>query len=109
MTFDDYQKAALRTARAHNDRDELFHLVLGLVGETGEVAEKFKKWIRDLESDEARLDSAALGKELGDVLWYLAVLASYLGISLETIASSNIAKLADRAKRDVIGGEGDNR
>ena len=47
MTFDEYQKAALRTARSKDAQDELFHLVLGLVGEAGEIAEKFKKLVRD--------------------------------------------------------------
>ena len=43
MTFNEYQKKALRTAASKDKKNELFHLVLGLVGETGEVAEKFKK------------------------------------------------------------------
>ncbi|HVX24269.1 MAG TPA: nucleoside triphosphate pyrophosphohydrolase family protein [Candidatus Saccharimonadales bacterium] len=109
MTFEEYQQKALRTARPHDAKDELMHLVLGLVGEAGEIAEKFKKWVRDLESDEAKLDKADLGKELGDVLWYVAVLAEYLEINLDDIASKNIAKLADRQQRNVIKGSGDNR
>ena len=109
MTFDEYQKKAMRTARSRDDKDELMHLVLGLVGEAGEIAEKFKKWVRDQESDESKLDKADLTKELGDVLWYVAVLANYLDLSLDEIADKNIAKLADRQKRDVIKGAGDNR
>ena len=42
MTMDEYQQLALRTAADRTKNNELFHLILGLVGETGEIAEKFK-------------------------------------------------------------------
>ena len=109
MTFDEYQKAALLTARGKDARNELFHLVLGLAGEAGEITEKFKKLIRDKDSDERMIDKQDMSKELGDVLWYVATLADYLDLSLHTIAQENIAKLADRKKRDLIKGSGDNR
>jgi NTP pyrophosphatase (non-canonical NTP hydrolase) len=109
MELDDYQHGALRTAASRDKKNELLHLVLGLAGESGEVAEKFKKWVRDLDSDEARIDRADIGKELGDVLWYVAVLADYLGLSLDDIAATNLAKLASRQGRGVLGGSGDDR
>lgn len=109
MDCDDYQHAALRTARAKDAPDEFMHLVLGLVGETGEIAEKVKKLVRDQESDLARLDRDDMAAELGDVLWYAAVLADFLGLSLNDIAQRNVDKLADRQRRSVIGGSGDNR
>jgi len=55
------------------------------------------------------LDRADLKKELGDVLWYIAVLADHLGIKLEDVMSTNVAKLADRQQRGVLQGKGDNR
>jgi len=109
MDLDEYQRGALRTAAARDKHNELLHLVLGLVGESGEIAEKFKKWVRDLDSDESRIDRADIGRELGDVLWYVAVLADYLGLSLQDIATANLAKLASRQVRGVLGGSGDNR
>jgi NTP pyrophosphatase (non-canonical NTP hydrolase) len=109
MDLDDYQRGALRTATPRDKKNELLHLVLGLVGESGEVAEKFKKWVRDLDSDESRIDRADIGQELGDVLWYLAVLADYLDLSLDDIATANLLKLASRQSRGVLGGSGDNR
>ena len=85
------------------------HLVLGLVGEAGEIAEKIKKLIRDENGDLARLDRDDMAAELGDVLWYTAVLADFLDLSLTDIAHRNVDKLADRQRRAVIGGTGDNR
>src|SRR5215831_9565047 len=106
MDLEEYQRGALRTAASRDKKNELLHLVLGLVGESGEIAEKFKKWVRDLDSEESRIDRADIAKELGDVLWYVAVLANYLDLSLDDIA---MAKLASRQGRRVLGGTGDNR
>jgi len=109
MDLEEYQRGALRTAGSRDKKNELLHLVLGLVGESGEIAEKFKKWVRDLDSEESRIDRADIAKELGDVLWYVAVLANYLDLSLDDIATANLAKLASRQGRRVLGGSGDNR
>ena len=109
MTMDEYQQLALRTAAERTKNNELFHLIRGLVGETGERAEKFKKLIRDRDSDESQIDKDDIKKELGDVLWYVAVLADYLEIGLDDIAKLNIEKLADRQQRGVLSGSGDNR
>ncbi|VXB38073.1 nucleoside triphosphate pyrophosphohydrolase family protein [Nocardioides sp. AX2bis] len=109
MDCNDYQRAALRTARDVDAPDEFMHLVLGLVGEAGEVAEKVKKLVRDHGSDLDRLDRDDMAAELGDVLWYTAVLASFLGLSLDDIAQGNVTKLADRQRRAALGGSGDHR
>lgn len=109
MNMNDYQQAALRTAAPRDKHNELFHLLLGLVGETGEIAEKAKKIVRDKGSDFAQWDVGDITKELGDTLWYVAVIADYFDITLEDVAELNIAKLADRRRRGVLGGNGDNR
>jgi NTP pyrophosphatase (non-canonical NTP hydrolase) len=109
MDLNDYQKAALRTAAPKEKKNELFHLLLGLVGETGEIAEKAKKIVRDQDSDFSRWDIEDFKKELGDTLWYVAVIADYFGVPLEDVAQLNIAKLADRQQRAMLGGSGDNR
>ncbi|MEJ0072894.1 MAG: nucleoside triphosphate pyrophosphohydrolase family protein [Candidatus Saccharibacteria bacterium] len=109
MTFNEYQIAALRTAASKDKHNELFHLLLGLVGEAGEIAEKFKKLVRDENSDISKVDVDDLKKELGDVLWYVAVLADHFDIPLAEVAELNIAKLASRQSRGVIKGSGDNR
>jgi NTP pyrophosphatase (non-canonical NTP hydrolase) len=108
MQMNDYQQKAVRTARPKDAPDELMHLLLGLLGESGEIAEKVKKVIRDEASDFSKLDEL-FEKELGDVLWHIAALASYFDIPLEKIAQQNIDKLASRLERGVIGGSGDNR
>jgi len=82
---------------------------LGLSGETGEIAEKVKKIIRDDQgviTDEKR---DQIAKEAGDVLWYLSQLATEIDYSLEDIAQMNLDKLASRAARGVLSGSGDNR
>ena len=60
------QRGAIRTAASRDKRNELLHLVLGLVGESGEIAEKFKKWVRDLDSDESRIDRADIAMSSSD-------------------------------------------
>ncbi|WP_250008827.1 nucleoside triphosphate pyrophosphohydrolase family protein [Actinoplanes sp. M2I2] len=109
MELNDYQRAALGTAAPRDTPNEVFHLLLGLVGETGEIAEKAKKVVRDRGSDFSRWDTEDLKKELGDVLWYVAVLADHFDLSLEEVAAANVAKLADRRDRGVLGGSGDVR
>ena len=109
MQMNDYQKLAARTARSKDAKDEFFHLLLGLCGEAGEIAEKMKKVIRDKNSDFANIDVDDLKKELGDVLWHISAIGNYFEIPLEDIAQTNIDKLASRQKRGVIGGSGDNR
>lgn len=82
----------------------LAYCALGLTGEAGEYSEKVKKLIRD-----GKLDKALSAKELGDVLWYLTASAKELGYSLSDIAEINIVKLQDRAERNVLQGNGDER
>jgi NTP pyrophosphatase (non-canonical NTP hydrolase) len=110
MTFDDYQKRALTTVITTNDElKDTLHWVLGINGEAGEVAEKVKKIIRDKNGNISEEDKKELAKELGDVLWYLAVFAKQLGYSFESVAEANLEKLQSRKKRGVLGGSGDNR
>lgn len=108
MDFKEYQKQAVRTLLLEpGSLETLYYLTLGLANEAGEVAGVVKKYIRgDYPQDEVidRLES-----ELGDVLWYLAVMAEVLGISLNDIAVHNIAKLQSRQERGVLRGDGDNR
>lgn len=110
MTFEDYQKQALTTVLSTGDEfKDLLHWVLGLNGEAGEVAEKLKKIVRDKNSVVTDEDKREMAKELGDVLWYLAVFAHDLGVPLDVIAQNNLTKLKSRQQRGVLGGSGDNR
>ena len=103
--FDDYQWAATPTA-TYPDGQELQYLALGLTSEAGEVADKLKKLIRDNETQLERLTEQKQGiiAELGDVLWYTAMLAYELDY-FSTVASDNIDKLESRQKRGVSAGQ----
>lgn len=109
MTINEYQQLALRTANPKTNTNEFYHLVLGLVGEAGEIAEKVKKNIRNDNSDMSKLNVDDIKLELGDVLWHIATLAKYFDIPLEEVAQANVDKLADRLSRGVIKSTGDYR
>ncbi|MDP3764744.1 MAG: nucleoside triphosphate pyrophosphohydrolase family protein [bacterium] len=111
MTFNEYQKKSRKTAVYPKSKycDGIFYPTLGLVGEAGEVAEKVKKVLRDDNGIITKEKKEELKKELGDVLWYIAQIATDLKLSLEDIASDNLTKLASRHKRGKIKGSGDNR
>ena len=73
------------------------------------MAGKVKKIFRDKGGVIGDTEREALKAELGDVLWYLAQVATELDLSLQDIADANLAKLFDRLERGKIKGDGDNR
>jgi len=110
MTFDDYQQKALTTLIRHPDpliANTI--LAMGVAGEAGEVLEKWKKILVYQNGKLAAADKREIGKELADVVWYVAVLASELGLSFDALVRQNLEKLADRKKRGSQRGQGDNR
>ena len=109
MTFEEYQSKSSETAKYPNVGKNFVYPTLGLAGETGEVAEKVKKILRDKEGIISREDREEIKKELGDVLWYLARISAEMGLSLEEVAQANIEKLFSRLERGKIQGAGDNR
>lgn len=94
----------------------------GLAEEAGEVLGKFAKFIRKhdgidpshakdwqvLKADLAKYRED-IKKELGDVMWMVAAVATLEDLDLSEIMAANIEKLKDRRRRGVIIGEGDNR
>jgi len=109
MDFSDYQTKSRKTAKYPAIGHPVIYPTLGLVNEAGEVAGKIKKVFRDKDGQISAETREALKAELGDVLWYVAQMATELGLSLDEIAEYNIAKLYDRLERGKIKGEGDNR
>ena len=109
MDFQLYQERCRATARYPDAGANPIYPTLGLCGEAGEVADKVKKVLRDRQGNFTPEVIADLKLELGDVLWYVAQLATELGLELEQIAQTNLDKLASRAARNVIGGSGDRR
>ena len=109
MNFDEYQKESRKTAMYPEANKNLWYPALGLSGEAGEVAEKIKKIYRDSGGEITDERRGVLEKELGDVLWYVAQIATELGLSLDKIAEANLEKLFSRLERGTIHGDGDDR
>lgn len=103
FTLNDYQAEAqsVRLPSANAD-----YALLGLCGEVGEIYSLFAKAVRDGRKFD---HDQNVKKELGDVLWFIASIATDHGLTLEDVARSNILKLIDRKDRGVLNGSGDNR
>ena len=107
MNTSDYEKFTETTAIYPKDR-ELEYLCLGLTSESGEIAGKVKKLIRDKKELTINAQGEIIS-ELGDTLWYVTRLCAVMGITLEELMENNYTKLSSRKERGVIGGSGDNR
>lgn len=105
MNMNEFQSKALATA-IYPPEEGLTYTVLGLASEAGEVAGKLKKAIRD---NNGMINRAAMREELGDCLWYIAACCRELGYDLDALAADVLLKLADRAARDQLPGDGDDR
>lgn len=110
--FDTYQHLASQTAIYPDGvcptcgvDTGITYTLLGLIGEVGEFANKYKKVIRD-GTEFTDEDKTA---EVGDIQWYVSELARQIKTSLGYIASKNLEKLFSRKDRGVLGGSGDNR
>lgn len=108
MDLAEYQRLSRRTAEYPREA-WLTYPTLGLASEAGEVASHAKKAIRDDGGAVGDERKAAMSKELGDVLWYVAQLATELGLDLNEIAEQNLEKLLSRQRRGVLRGDGDER
>ena len=109
MELNEYQAKAFATANYPSIGASYVYPALGLAGEAGEVVEKVKKIFRNYNgviTDEYR---DLIKKELGDVLWYVAVLSQEFDFKLEDVAKLNIEKLASRVERGALHSDGDNR
>lgn len=92
MKLNDYQDKCLRTLPDLNREEILINGVLGMNGESGEVADELKKFLFHGH----KFNKGKLVEEIGDVLWYISTTLYGLGISLEECAEKNINKLKKR-------------
>jgi len=106
--FQEYQRATAKTAIYPKER-AIEYCILGLVGEAGEIANKYKKIIRDNRGVLTQEHRDKISDECGDVFWYLSELSTNLGVSLSSLADSNIKKLKQRKEKKTLGGDGDKR
>lgn len=99
MDFNEYQQAAATTAHYPNRNVRpggIFYVGLGLAGEAGEVANDVKKIARDDLNHLTEERREKIRDELGDVLWYAAMVADEIGATLDGVARDNLAKLHHR-------------
>ena len=109
ITPDLYENLAGQTAIFPEEK-ALEYLALGMTSEAGEVAGKVKKLIRDGEDKEGfEMKKLAIASEIGDVLWYCAMMAKEVGVPLNDILKENLKKLHSRKERGTLHGSGDNR
>ena len=93
MTINEYQELAMKTLNPELDKkDVLINGVMGLCGESGEVIDIVKKHL----AQGHELDKEKIIKELGDVAWYMAEIATVLDVELEDVFVQNIEKLKKR-------------
>ena len=111
MHLNEYQQRASTTAIYPGQGAMLgvLYCALGAAGEAGELANIVKKIIRDNDSVLTLEATDAIIKEVGDCLWYLAMIAKEINISLDYIADTNLKKLTLRKERNTLHGSGDNR
>ena len=104
MDFNQYQALARSTA-IYPEQHRVVYPALGLAGESGEVAEKIKKSMRD----KTEITPNDIVKELGDVVFYATALSNYYNANLGVTILENLNKLDSREARGTIKGSGDNR
>ena len=93
MTGIEYQQLAMRTMNPEMDSTaKLSDAALGLCGESGEIADILKKYLYQGHG----LDPTHIAKELGDVLWYVALACTALGMTMDKVMQMNIDKLKAR-------------
>ena len=106
MTFDEYQRASARTINTTlSQTDQLANAALGISGEAGEVAGLVKQAL----FQEHQLNPIKVASEMGDVLWYLALLATTMGFSLGSVAEANVKKLEARYPKGFRAADSVNR
>src|SRR5215510_13327813 len=107
MDFNEYQTKSRKTAGYPAIGHRVIYPTLGLVNEAGEVAGKIKKVFRDKDGQLSAETRDALKAELGDVLWYVAQVATELDLSKDEIPEQNIVRVYDRGERGKFRGDGD--
>lgn len=108
VSLDEYQDFVESTwIPAATPMENELRILMGIFGESGELAELVKKFYRDQGDPMEFRDLAE--KEIGDILYYLAKIANFYDLTLQDCLNNNVLKLTSRKERNVITGSGDNR
>ena len=88
----EYQKLCKKTAQKFSDREkEILTWGLGIAGEAGDVAGCIKKTISHKNDQRS-----GIKENIGDTLWYIAMICNYFGWDLDKVLEENIKKLEKR-------------
>lgn len=129
LDFDEYQQHALRTAGVKEGNEAVSMGGMGLGGETAELLElfldaqesflkvvrlsvnagKLVDYLKKVAHHAHVLDKEKVKKELGDVLWYVALVAHVADLKLDDVAQTNVEKLKARYAKGFTTAESLNR
>jgi len=110
ITTEEYQNFTLSTwIGSDSEIASELRVVCGVAEEAGEIAGKVKKWHRGDYGDNVDAFRADIQAEMGDALWYIAMLHNIYDMTMEETMVQNVEKLVDRQSRNKIQGSGDDR
>ena len=113
LSFNEYQDWTDTTAIYARPQTNFVYPAMKLAGEAGEVIEEIGKMLRpeenynDIPWDE--IDRKRIGKELGDVLWYIARVARAFNLTMAEVVALNLEKLNNRKSQGTLHGRGSDR
>ena len=104
MRLDTYQERATATDHTSKKFESSINRgavvsLLGLAGELGTLCATYKKYLRD--GNDYKLRNSHIREELGDILWYLAIVAERFNLTLDEVAETNLKKIAGRWKNTI--------
>lgn len=104
MRLSQFQRESMNTRMyLAQEQNKIMYPALGLAGEAGEVCDAIKKWMRGgSKQEEFEVLQKKVTEEMGDLLWYMAALATDMNINLDVVAMTNRQKLEERKAQRAL-------